>query len=96
MQPVCSPTRSTILTGRHVIHTGIYDPDCGPGTTYAVLKNFTMMSTHFKALGYRTSAIGKWHLGMFSPEYIPTGRGFDTYFGYYGGGVHYTTLRLFV
>ena len=26
LQPVCSPTRATIMTGRHVIHTGVYDP----------------------------------------------------------------------
>eukprot|EP01052_Picozoa_sp_SAG31_P019747 SAG31_NODE_1453_length_8285_cov_11.761544_8_plen_130_part_00 len=26
VQPVCSPTRATILSGRHVIHTGVYDP----------------------------------------------------------------------
>ena len=35
VQPVCSPTRSSLLTGRHVIHSGIYDPDCDPGTTCA-------------------------------------------------------------
>ena len=34
VQPVCSPTRSCILTGRHVIHSGIYDPDCGPGECF--------------------------------------------------------------
>ena len=33
VQPVCSPTRSSLLTGRHIIHSGIYDPDCGLGTS---------------------------------------------------------------
>ena len=60
VQPVCSPTRSTILTGRHVIHSGIYDPDCSPGTTLAVPVNFTMLPAHLKTLGYSTAAIGKW------------------------------------
>ena len=32
-----------------------------------------------------TAAVGKWHLGSFSPRTVPTGCGFDTYVGYYGG-----------
>ena len=52
VQPVCSPTRSTLLTGRHVIHTGIYDPDCGPGNTNAVPTQFSMLPTWLEPLGY--------------------------------------------
>ena len=62
VQPVCSPTRSCLLTGRHVIHSGIYDPDCGQGTTYAVPLNFTMLPRHLKAFNYESHAVGKWHL----------------------------------
>jgi len=89
VQPVCSPTRSTFLTGRHVIHTGIYDPDCGPSNTRAVRPEFTMLPKHLKNLGYETHAVGKWHLGMHTPEFVPTGRGFDTFYGYYGGAEDY-------
>merc|ERR1712226_926826 len=46
VQPVCSPTRSSILTGRHVIHTSIYDPDCSPVTTKSVPLNFSMIPAH--------------------------------------------------
>ena len=56
VQPVCSPTRSCLLTGRHVIHSGIYDPDCGQGTTYAVPLNFTMLPRHLKAFNYEVRA----------------------------------------
>ena len=59
VQPVCSPTRSCLMTGRHVIHSGIYDPDCGQSTTYAVPLNFSMMPKHLKTLNYQTHAVGK-------------------------------------
>lgn len=54
VQPVCSPTRSSILTGRHVIHTSIYDPDCGPGNTKSVPLNFSMIPAHLNKLGYES------------------------------------------
>ncbi len=89
VQPVCSPTRSSLLTGRHVIHTGIYDPDCGPGTTFAVPTAFSMLPEALGQLGYECHAIGKWHLGLFAPAVLPTARGFRTFFGYYGGAEDY-------
>ena len=91
VQPVCSPTRSSLLTGRHVIHSGIYDPDCNYKTTNAVPTQFTMLPKHLQRLGYETFAVGKWHLGYFAPDVLPTGRGFDKYFGYYGGAEDYFT-----
>ena len=41
--------------------TGIYDPDCGQGTTLAVPRNFSMLPKQLKALNYSTVAIGKWY-----------------------------------
>jgi len=91
VQPVCSPTRSSLLTGRHVIHSGIYDPDCDHGTTFAVPLNFTMLPVPLAKLGYESHAIGKWHLGLFSRRVVPTGKGFATFQGYYGGAEDYFT-----
>ena len=61
-QPVCSPTRATIMTGRHAIHHGIYLPfDHGVGQSHLQL-NFTLLPSYLKrAANYSTHAVGKWH-----------------------------------
>ena len=58
VQPVCSPTRATILSGRHVIHTGVYDPMNGGSGDLSL--NFTLLPQHLGALGYTCHMVGKW------------------------------------
>jgi arylsulfatase A-like enzyme len=41
--------------------------------------------------GYATAIVGKWHLGHFRSEYLPTRRGFDYQYGHYKGAIHYLT-----
>eukprot|EP00037_Helgoeca_nana_P029575 m.354720 g.354720 ORF g.354720 m.354720 type:complete len:600 (+) comp28002_c0_seq38:18-1817(+) len=89
VQPVCSPTRATFATGRHVIHTGVYDPMNGGSGDLSL--NFSLWSNGFQKLGYSTHAIGKWHIGMSSWRFTPLERGFGTYYGYLGGGEDYWT-----
>ena len=59
VQPVCSPTRSTIMSGRHVIHTGIYMP-FSQGTNLRLHLNYTLLPGYLKKLGYATHMVGKW------------------------------------
>ena len=43
--------------------------------------NLTTLPDKLKQLGYATHKIGKWHLGHFDYNYLPTHRGFDTFLG---------------
>ena len=94
-QPVCSPTRATIMTGRHAIHHGIYLPfDHGVGVNHLQL-NFTLLPAYLKrAANYSTHAIAKWHLGGNSVSATPTGRGFDSFMGYWCGALDYETHQV--
>ena len=81
VQPVCSPTRAEILTGRYASRLGVYSTSAG-GERLNLGE--TTLAEVFKANGYQTAAYGKWHNGM-QPPYHPNSRGFDDYYGFTSG-----------
>jgi arylsulfatase A-like enzyme len=90
VQPVCSPTRSALLTGRYPTHTGVYTV-VRPGAHWGLPLNERTLADTLRSAGYRTAITGKWHLGEFEKSYQPIARGFDHQYGHFFGALDYFT-----
>jgi arylsulfatase A len=88
VQPVCSPSRSALLTGRLPVRNGMFASSSGaqaPGVfrdnaAEGLPLNEVTIAELLKAGGYATGIIGKWHLGQL-PQFLPLQQGFDSWFG---------------
>lgn len=80
---VCAPSRSVLMTGRHMGHTRVRGNASGAQRTAQMLRDedFTIAEL-LKRAGYRTGLIGKWGLGLPGDEGHPNKQGFDYFFGY--------------
>ena len=92
-QPVCSPSRAALHTGRlplaYGLQTYVIDP---AGVTYGLNLNETTLPSLLRdRAGYDTHAVGKYHLGMAAWNQTPTFRGYNSFHGFYSGGQDYYT-----
>ncbi len=78
-QPVCSASRTALLTGCYPNRLGIHGA-LGPRNTHGIHAEETTLAEVAKGKGYATAIFGKWHLGHHK-QFLPQQHGFDEYFG---------------
>lgn len=89
VQPVCTPSRSQLMSGRYQIHTGLQHDVIFAGQPNALPLDNKIIPEQLRHCGYDTHMIGKWHLGFYRSEFLPHNRGFNSFFGYLNGAEDY-------
>jgi arylsulfatase A-like enzyme len=83
VDPTCSPSRSSLMSGRYSTRTGVWHTIMGRSL---MSPDELTLAEIFRAAGYQTGAFGKWHLGDNFPL-RPQDQGFEDVFVHGGGGV---------
>ena len=104
--PECTPTRTALLTGRYQQRTRGLECAIGTGNVgryddaieraenrdLGLTPELTILPSAMQQAGYVCAIYGKWHLG-YEPKFNPIEYGWDEFFGYLGGNVHYFNHR---
>jgi len=80
--PICSPTRAALMTGRDPMRLGLAYSVILPWDNNGVHPEEHFMPESFRAAGYQTAMVGKWHLGHAQMSYHPNQRGFEHFYGH--------------
>lgn len=75
---VCAPSRSVLMTGKHMGHTSVRGNTGGQ----SLAPEDVTVAQHLKKAGYATGGFGKWGLGDLETDGVPWKKGFDEFFGY--------------
>lgn len=90
-QPMCTPTRASLMTGRYPFRYGLQTAVIPSSHTYGLNTDEFLLPQALKEAGYTTAIIGKWHLGHADKKYWPNQRGFDYQYGPLIGEIDYFT-----
>ena len=89
--PLCSPTRSALMTGRYPLRLGLGYTVVRPWVRFGLPLAERTIADYFRDAGYETALTGKWHLGHYSRKYLPGARGFAHSYGHVNGMIDYYT-----
>ena len=92
VQPICSPTRASLMTGRYAWKNGM-ERRPSERDVHGMLRDERTMAEALRKAGYATWIVGKWHLGHWYREHLPNQRGFDHHYGFYGAEIDSFTHR---
>jgi arylsulfatase A len=90
---LCSPSRAGILTGRYNHRTGAVDVSSNRGVD-RLARDEQTIGDHFRAAGYATAYVGKWHSGAYCDDHLPHHRGFGEFIGFANGGIDFEQWQL--
>ncbi len=91
VQAMCTPTRAALMTGRYPLRYGLQTIVIPSKGTYGLATDERTLPEVLKSAGYRTTMVGKWHLGHADQKYWPRQRGFDYHYGAVLGEIDYFT-----
>jgi len=91
VQPMCTPTRAALMTGRYPFRYGLQTAVIPSVSAYGLDTEETLMPQVLKKAGYKTAIVGKWHLGHADKKWWPRQRGFDYQYGAMIGELDYFT-----
>lgn len=80
-QPMCTPTRAALMTGRYPLRYGFQLGVIPSGGSYGLPADEYLLPEALKDAGYTTAMVGKWHLGHADVNFWPRQRGFDSFYG---------------
>lgn len=80
--PICSPTRAALMTGRDPLKLGIAYDQIHPWSNAGLSPDALTIADVFKADGYQTALVGKWHLGHTLAHQVPNAQGFEHFWGH--------------
>ena len=90
--PVCSPTRTALITGRYQyrLPVGLEEPIAPTNRNVGLAPEHPTLPSLLRKAGYATALAGKWHLGK-PPDFSPLKSGYDRFFGFTAGAIDYFT-----
>ena len=93
VQPFSSQTRAALLTGRYPMRYGLQTMSIVSASQFGLPTEERTLAQALKEVGYHTAFIGKWQLGHAKPEFWPTKRGYDYFYGTLSGEANYQVKK---